>query len=111
MTCVCPNCDTFCLEDPIYSTIQPTNENILYKSKNEALSCIIAESKLRYSKNYGLVFNELFNPELIDYSERYQYTLSPTNVFFGFISNLVDKLVYHYGYRNKDIIETFKEVQ
>lgn len=105
MNTKCPNCLTLSDADPFYTTTQPTNENVLYDRQSEALSCISAEINLQYCRTCGLVYNTSFREDLVDYSDRYKYTLPPTDVFSDFITKLIHTLVTRYGFEKKEIIE------
>lgn len=60
---------------------------------------------LAFCEQCGMVFNQAFSPEAIDYTQAYENSLHYSAQFDRYIRGLAQDLVSRHGLRGKDIIE------
>jgi 2-polyprenyl-3-methyl-5-hydroxy-6-metoxy-1,4-benzoquinol methylase len=83
----------------------PVNSVLLLQSREEALNFPRGDISLGFCRACGFIFNAAFNPQLLEYSVRYEATQSYSPSFNIFHRNLAERLVSRYNLYGKDIIE------
>lgn len=102
----CPSCSN---EDGLFTFYNVKNiplfQNIVYTSYEEAVNCKKADLELTCCPKCSMVFNALFNIDLIDYSEDYDNEQSISNYFLDYLDSLIGILQDDWELRNKKILE------
>lgn len=83
----------------------PTNSCILLETRDAALAWPRGDIRLGYCPSCGFISNTAFQPELTEYSGRYEETQAFSPTFNGFHKNLARDLVNRHHLKHKDIIE------
>jgi hypothetical protein len=101
----CPICDSKDIKKFIEISQVPVYCNLLFNTRQEALSVPKADMKLGFCKKCGHVYNYAFDPSLMDYRLDYENSLHFSPRFQEYAEGLANDLVERYNLRNKDIIE------
>jgi len=101
----CPVCDH--PEMTCFFEIEsvPVFCNVLWNTRDEALSAPRATIHLAYCHNCCLIYNVAFNPEFVEYSPDYENSLHFSPRFQKHAEDTANRLIQQYQLRNKDIIE------
>jgi SAM-dependent methyltransferase len=83
----------------------PVNSCVLMRSAEEARAYPRGRIDLTFCDDCGFIFNQAFDPKLIEYSERYEETQGYSETFNAFHRALADKLIERYDLRGKRVIE------
>ena len=83
----------------------PTNSCILLETKDAALAWPLGDIRLGYCSSCGFISNTAFEPDLTEYSGRYEETQAFSSTFNSFHENLARELVARHDLKHKDIIE------
>lgn len=102
---LCPVCDSPGLAELADFPRVPLYCNVLWPTREEALSAAVAEMSLRRCRDCGHMFNAAFRPELMAYSPRYENSLHFSPHFQGYASELAARLVARYGLKGKQVVE------
>lgn len=78
--------------------------NVLWNTRDEALSTRRAPIHLAYCHNCGLMYNVYFDPKLTKYSSDYENSLHFSPLFQKYAEDTANRLIQQYQLRNKDII-------
>ncbi len=81
----------------------PVFQNRMYDSREEAINCPKGNIRLVENLKTGLVFNEAFNPELMDYDENYQNEQAVSLLFKNHLEAVVAIIDRTVG--NKNLVE------
>ncbi|MBW8041233.1 MAG: methyltransferase domain-containing protein [Planctomycetes bacterium] len=101
----CPLCDHPEMTGFFEIESAPVFCNVLWNTREEALSAHRAPIHLAYCNNCGLIYNVAFDPELIEYSPDYENSLHFSPRFQKHAEDTANRLIQQYQLRNKDIIE------
>lgn len=101
----CPNC--YANEISIFYEIDqvPVHSVLLMKTKEDALHYPKGDIKLGFCHICGFISNVVFDPNLHEYSSRYEETQGFSPPFNTFSHGLARRLVDRYNLYDKDIIE------
>jgi SAM-dependent methyltransferase len=83
----------------------PVQQNLLVESRQAALQGPRGRLRLVVCEECGFIFNQVFNPGLFHYDERYDNTQSWSPLFDAYLDERVQHLVLHRGLRNSRIVE------
>lgn len=101
----CPVCNSEDLLIFLQIPQVPVHINLLWDTKEQALSVPRADMELGFCKECGHVYNFKFNPELMDYTQDYENSLHFSVRFREYADELARGLVNRYQLYNKTIIE------
>ena len=104
-TDVCPNCGTAGSSIFYESAEVPAHSVLLMRTQEEAISYPTGDIKLAICANCGFITNTAFDPNLHDYSDRYEATQSCSPTFNAFHRRLADNLIERHDLHNRDILE------
>ncbi len=79
--------------------------NVLWNSNDKALTAPRSPIHLAYCGDCGLIYNVVFEPQLMQYSSAYENSLHFSPCFQKYAENIANKLVQCYRLYNKKIIE------
>lgn len=100
---------TSCNSDSIFEFYQvdnvPVNSVLLMSSKQEALSYPKGNIVLGFCRSCGFIFNMAFEPELLEYSSRYEETQGFSPTFNKFHRKLAIDLIEKHDLHHKTILE------
>jgi len=101
----CPGCKH--LQSIIFFKLEsvPVFCNVLWKNRNEALAAPRGMIHLAYCYECGLIYNAVFDPQLMKYSSDYENSLHFSPYFQKYATNTANRLIRRYQLVNKDIIE------
>ncbi len=102
---VCQNCEHAELETFYVQRSVPTNSCILFKSADEARNYPRGDIKLGFCPRCGFISNTAFDPQLTEYSGRYEETQGYSATFNAFHKQLAERLIDRYALRQKDVLE------
>lgn len=102
----CPACGSAQLNN-IYSLSQgiPVHSVKLLKSREEALNYQTGKLSLSHCQDCGFIFNQLYDPDLQDYSSEYESTQAYSATFNAFARRVAQQLIDRYDLHQKTIIE------
>ena len=83
----------------------PVNSVLLLDSRAEALKFPKGDVILGFCRSCGFIYNLAFDPNVLEYSSRYEATQSYSSSFNAFHRGLAEQLIERYDLRNKDVIE------
>lgn len=83
----------------------PISSCVLLRSREQALGFPKGELELAFCEQCGFIQNNLFDPELLDYTQDYEESQGFSATFEAFAQGLVDRLIERYGIRNKKVFE------
>ncbi|MDY6989585.1 MAG: class I SAM-dependent methyltransferase [Thermodesulfobacteriota bacterium] len=101
----CPVCDSKDILPFLQIPQVPVHINLLFDTKEEALSVPKADMELGFCKGCGHVYNFTFDAQLMDYTEDYENPLHFSARFRKYADKLAQSLVERYQLYNKSIIE------
>ena len=79
--------------------------NVLYGSKDEALAAARAPIRLARCDACGLVFNPVFDADLVGYSSDYENALHFSPRFQQYAEATVTRLINRYDIRSRRVVE------
>ena len=79
--------------------------NVLYPTRDEAISVARGDLRLGFSPTSGHIYNYAFDPDLMVYDQAYENSLHFSPRFQKYADGLVDRLIETYELRNKKIVE------
>jgi len=77
----------------------------LWQGAAEAKSTQTGDMQLVYCPDCSFIWNRVFDPELLAYSQTYENSLHFSDVFQQYTTDLVTRLVDTYDIRDKDVID------
>ena len=99
------NCDS-AAPSPVLNMDQlPVHCNVLWPSREGALSAPRGDIHLAYLPGCGHIYNSAFDPELMTYTESYENSLHFSPRFQEYATGLAERLIATYDLRDKDIVE------
>lgn len=101
----CPLCDRPRMKGFFEIESAPVFCNVLWNTREEALSAPRAPIHLAYCNNCGLIYNVAFDPKLTEYSPEYENSLHFSPRFQKYAEDTANRLIQEYQLRNKNIIE------
>jgi SAM-dependent methyltransferase len=101
---LCPICEAGTPEIFLRRSAVPVKQNNLYRTPDEALHCIRGDLHMSFCENCGFVFNQAFDPNLMQYSESYNNTQEASGHFVAHIEKMKNRLITA-GVRNARIVE------
>lgn len=101
----CPSCESQMVS--IFYKIMdiPIHSVLLLRTKDEALSFSKGNLELAFCHNCGFIFNAAFDPNLLEYSSRYESTQAFSPTFTAYQRELATSLIERYNLKDKTIIE------
>jgi SAM-dependent methyltransferase len=78
---------------------------VLLETRKEALNIPRGDIILAFCQNCGLIFNNIFDNQLLDYNPKYENSLRCSPVFQDYDNTLADYLIEKYDLNDKHIIE------
>ncbi len=89
-----------------YELLQiPVQSVLLFPSRAEALGMTKGDLLLGFCHSCGFIGNQAFDPDVIEYSSRYEETQGYSATFTRFHTDLATRLVERYHLRNKKVLE------
>lgn len=102
----CPACRVPHHGDPVYQIGQvPVHDVQILRSREAAITCRRGDVRLAHCDGCGFIWNQAFEPDLLDYALDYESTQAFSPTFTRFHERLARDLIERYGLRNKKIIE------
>ena len=83
----------------------PVNVCIQWPTREEALRCPKGDIKLAFCRACGFIWNLVFDPTPLDYTQTYENSLFYSPLFQEYTNALVQRLINRYDMRNKDVID------
>lgn len=104
-TANCPNCGAPTLTSFYAVENVPVHSVLLMQSAAEALSYPRGDIQLALCETCAFITNVAFNPQVHEYSQKYEATQSYSPTFNRFHRQLAQRLIDRYALRGKQIIE------
>ena len=101
----CPACSTPGLEPFYEAEAVPTNSCILLRTAEEARRYPRGDLLLAFCGECGFISNLRFEPDLTEYSGRYEETQGFSETFRAFHESLARELIDRHDLRDKDVLE------
>jgi SAM-dependent methyltransferase len=101
----CPVCGAGGLTPVVDVTAVPVFCNVLWATRDEALTAPRGDISLRFCERCGTIHNAAFDPELVRYSPDYENSLHASPAFREFARGLARRLVERYDLRGKDLVD------
>lgn len=102
---ICPVCQTTHTTSFVSIPQVPIHCNVLLTTRDEALSVPKGDIQLAFCAHCGHIFNHLFDPAQMTYTQDYENSLHFSPRFQEYAAALAEHLLTRYDLRNKDIIE------
>ncbi len=102
---VCSSCGSLDLKQVVLIENVPTHCNLLWDKKSSAVDCPKGDIQLNFCNSCGHLYNQLFDDQLMAYSQNYENTLGFSPVFQEYSIELVKRLIQTYDLQGKAIIE------
>ncbi|MBI1878027.1 MAG: class I SAM-dependent methyltransferase, partial [Chloroflexi bacterium] len=83
----------------------PIHCNLLWSSRDEARQAPRGDMRLGFCQNCAHVFNLVFNPALMEYTQVYENSLHFSPRFQSYAESVARHLIERYDLRDKEIIE------
>ena len=83
----------------------PVHCNLLWPSRDDALSATRADMRFGFCRVCGHIFNDAFNPDHIEYVQDYESSLHFSPRFQQYVNTLAASLIKRHGLYEKTIIE------
>jgi SAM-dependent methyltransferase len=101
----CPVCGSSSLTEILSMPSMPVFCNVLWDSREEAESCDRGDILLGYCRECTFVFNTVFDPALVRYSQRYDNCLHFSGRFRDYADSLADRLVARHDLHDKLVVD------
>jgi len=101
----CPGCESQKVSIFYRVLDVPIHSVLLLKTKEEALSFPKGNLELSFCHNCGFIYNAAFDPNLLEYSSRYESTQAFSPTFNAYQSELAASLIKRYNIKEKIIVE------
>ncbi len=101
----CPVCLAAPLQPFFEMTDVPVYCNVLWPTREKALACALGTIQLAFCRGCGLMTNQAFEPERLEYNQDYENSLHFSPRFQAYAESLAQHLIARYDLRGKDIIE------
>lgn len=101
----CPVCDSKDFSVFFKLSDTPVNVCIQWPTRDEALRCPKGDIKLAFCRVCGFIWNLVFAPTRLDYTQKYENSLFYSPLFQEYSNTLARRLVNSYDLRNKGIID------
>ncbi len=101
----CPVCCAKTIEEFLFLPGVPTHCNLLWESKEQALTAPRGDLRLGFCRACGHVYNRAFDPSLMEYTQAYENSLHFSPRFQAYAEALATRLISLYGIRHKDVID------
>ncbi len=83
----------------------PTSSCVLLPTRQAAEDWPVGDLRLAFCPTCGFIQNDLFDPDLVDYTEPYEESQAFSPTFSRFASDLADHLIDTYDLHGKDVLE------
>lgn len=105
MHTICPTCGDNGGRSFYSVSRVPSHSVLLMDTYNEAVTFPKGDIELYHCDNCGFIWNARFNPELEQYSSRYEETQGFSPTFNSFHKRLAEDLIQRHDLHDKEIIE------
>ena len=102
---ICPSCGKTNISIFYEVNQAPVHSVLLLSTREEALNHPKGDVSLGFCHSCGFITNTAFNPNLLEYSGRYEATQGFSSTFNTYHQSLAKQLIERYNLRHKDIIE------
>ena len=102
---ICPICESNAVSIFLGIPQVPVNCNVLWSTRDEAIRAPKGDIQLGFCRSCGHIYNFLFEPDILDYTQDYENSLHYSPRFQKYAEYLAGKLVESHGLFNKDIID------
>lgn len=83
----------------------PTQDGMLWKTRDEALNAPTGDIKLAHCRSCGYIGNLMYEPEKIRYDQDYTFSMFFSPTFRQFLTGVASRLIERYNIRNKLVLE------
>jgi SAM-dependent methyltransferase len=101
----CPMCDGHRYTPFFDLPGVPTQDGMLWKTRDEALSAPTGDIQLAFCAECGYIGNQLFDPSRIRYDHDYSFSLFFSPTFRTFLTEVASRLIERYGLRGRHLLE------
>ncbi len=101
----CPACEEGRLEKFLEIPSVPVYCNVLWETREQALSAARGKIGLGFCSHCGLLYNMDFDAEIVEYNVAYENSLHGSPRFQAYAENLVAQLISDCNLQDKDIVE------
>ena len=101
----CPVCDSKTLSSFLQRNLVPTQQNLLLKSRYDAVQHQRGRLTLTVCHQCGFVFNQSFNADLLQYGENYDNAQNHSPFFEEYLNELTKYLIDDLQVKNSQILE------
>lgn len=101
----CPVCGSESLTEILSMPSMPVFCNVLWDTRDAAVSCDRGDIVLGFCRECTFVFNTVFDPALVRYSQRYDNCLHFSGRFRDYADSLADRLVERHDLHDKLVVD------
>jgi SAM-dependent methyltransferase len=102
---ICPCCGSAGIRVFYEADNVPVNSVLLMATREEATGFPTGDIRLGFCDDCGFIYNAAFDPELVEYSSRYEETQAFSPAFRKWHLGLAERLVERYGLHDKTTLE------
>src|SRR5262245_18135565 len=102
---MCPVCNSADVVAFVEIPQVPIHCNLLWSSREEALTAPKGDIRLGFCGECGHTCNQVFNPDLMQYTQHYENSLHFSPRFQEYAGSLIAQLMNRYNLQGKNIIE------
>jgi len=101
----CSSCGSKNINEILKIKEVPAHCCLLWENREDAINCPKGDIRLCFCNDCGHLYNQAFNPDLMEYTQDYENSLHFSPKFQEYSNNLIRRLTETYNLYNKDIIE------
>lgn len=101
----CSSCGSSNVKEVLLIKDVPAHCCLLWEKRDEAINCPKGDVQLNFCIDCGHLYNQVFNSELMEYTQNYENSLHFSPKFQEYSNQLVKRLTETYNLYNKDIVE------
>ena len=101
----CPGCGSHSVTTFYEVDRVPVHSVLLVRTNEEAVNFPLGDIKLGFCEACGFIYNQVFNPNLLNYSAEYEETQGFSPTFNAFHKRLALDLIDRYDLHEKKVIE------
>lgn len=105
MTKTCPNCSSAKTHSVYKRENILANQNVLVKTREEALVRPRGTMHLVFCEDCGLLFNASFDASIMAYGETYENSQNHSASFLNHIATRRDRIIKEYGFNHHSVVE------
>ena len=101
----CSSCSSANTREILVIKDVPAHCCLLWENRDDAINCPKGDIQLFFCNDCGHLYNQVFNPDLMEYTQDYENSLHFSPKFQEYSNQLIRRLAETYNLYSKDILE------